>query len=85
MPIAELNLKSISNKPGVYRFYDAQDQLLYVGKAKNLVKRVRSYFSKTHDSARLRLLVSKIHRVSTLEVANEYEALFLENNLIKTL
>ena len=85
MPIAELNLKSISNKPGVYRFYDAQDQLLYVGKAKNLVKRVRSYFSKTHDSARLRLLVSKIHRVSTLEVANEYEALLLENNLIKTL
>lgn len=85
MPTAEINLKSISNKPGVYRFYDAQDQLLYVGKAKNLVKRVRSYFSKPHDSARLSILVSKIHRVSTLEVANEYEALLLENNLIKTL
>jgi len=79
----ENQLKTVPEKPGVYQYYDEVGGLLYVGKAKNLKKRVHSYFNKTHDSGRLRVLVKKIRTIQFIVVDTEMDALLLENNLIK--
>lgn len=78
-------LKTLPDTPGVYQYFDADKTLLYVGKAKNLKKRVTSYFTKEHDSGRLRIMVRKISDIKTVKVNSELDALLLENNLIKNL
>lgn len=82
-PKLELQLKTLPSDPGVYRYYDKNNQLLYVGKAKNLKKRVHSYFNKKVAGSKTRLMVSKIDHLETTIVPSEYDALLLENNLIK--
>lgn len=76
-------IKDLPSNPGIYKYFDNRDKIIYVGKAKNLKKRVTSYFTKNHDNNKTKVLVSKIKRVEYTIVENEAEALLLENNLIK--
>ena len=78
-----LILKSLPEKPGVYRFFDDEGTIIYVGKAKKLKRRVSSYFNKQHDNRKVRVMVSKIRDIQTTVVNTEWEALLLENSMIK--
>lgn len=79
----EIQVSTLPDSPGVYQFYDKDDKILYVGKAKNLKKRVASYFSKTHSHGKTRVMVKKIGAVRHIVVPTESDALLLENNIIK--
>ena len=79
----ELHIKTLPNLPGVYQYFDKDDVIIYVGKAKNLKKRVSSYFTKNHEYGKTRVLVKKIVRIEHIVVDTETDALLLENNLIK--
>jgi excinuclease ABC subunit C len=79
----ELQVKTLPSEPGVYQYFDKEDVIIYVGKAKNLKKRVASYFNKNHENGKTRVLVKKIFRIKHIVVNTETDALLLENNLIK--
>jgi excinuclease ABC subunit C len=79
----KLILDTLPDSPGVYQFYNADQQLLYIGKAKSLKRRVSSYFNKVHDIARTAIMVRQVADIRTILVETEYDALLLENNLIK--
>ncbi|MDA8572062.1 excinuclease ABC subunit UvrC [Flavobacteriaceae bacterium] len=79
----EIQLKTLPSTPGVYQFFDNKGTVIYVGKAKNLKNRVRSYFNKVHDYGKTNVLVKKIHDIKHIIVDTETDALLLENNLIK--
>ncbi|WMW77922.1 excinuclease ABC subunit UvrC [Flavobacterium sp. 20NA77.7] len=81
----ELQIQTLPDSPGVYQYYDKEGKILYVGKAKNLKKRVQSYFTKQHDNYKTAVLVKKIVHIKHIVVPTETDALLLENNLIKKL
>ncbi|MDD4991566.1 MAG: excinuclease ABC subunit UvrC [Paludibacter sp.] len=76
-------VNALPDRPGVYQYYNANDEIIYVGKAKNLKKRVTSYFNKIHDSGKTNVLVKNIVSLKYIVVETEEDALLLENNLIK--
>ncbi|MCX6258396.1 MAG: excinuclease ABC subunit UvrC [Bacteroidia bacterium] len=78
-------ISGLPDSPGVYQFLDINGKIIYVGKAKNLKKRVSSYFQKTHDNAKTDILVNRIAEINHIVVGSEQDALLLENNLIKKL
>jgi excinuclease ABC subunit C len=79
----QLKLKTLPEKPGIYQYFDTSGTIIYVGKAKNLKKRVSSYFNKTQDNGKTVLLVKRIVDIQYMVVDTELDALLLENNLIK--
>lgn len=79
----EIQVQTLPDTPGVYQFFDAKDTIIYIGKAKNLKKRVRSYFNKHHDYGKTNVLVKRIRNIKHIVVDSETDALLLENNLIK--
>jgi excinuclease ABC subunit C len=78
-----IQIQTLPQEPGVYQYFDKNDLIIYIGKAINLKRRVSSYFNKTHDSNKTRLLVKNIVRIEHIVVESEMDALLLENNLIK--
>ncbi|QMU63402.1 MAG: excinuclease ABC subunit UvrC [Flavobacteriaceae bacterium] len=78
-----LQIQTLPGTPGVYQYFDKSDVIIYIGKAKNLKKRVASYFTKNHENAKTRILVKKIAYIKHIVVNTETDALLLENNLIK--
>ena len=83
IPSLEIQVKTLPSNPGVYQYYDKEGVILYVGKAKNLKKRVASYFNKKHENGKTKVLVKKIVTIKHIVVDTETDALLLENNLIK--
>ena len=79
----DIQIKTLPHQPGVYQYFDADEKLIYVGKAKDIKKRVSSYFNKHHDYGKTRVLVKNIVAVKHIVVETENDALLLENNLIK--
>ncbi len=79
----DIQLKTLPHSPGVYQFFDTDGAILYVGKAKNLRKRVASYFNKKQENGKTRVMVGKIRQIRHIVVPTESDALLLENNLIK--
>ena len=78
------SLQVLPSSPGVYKFLNDLDVIIYIGKAKNLKKRVQSYFLKNNSSFKTKVLVKSIYRIEHVVVASETDALLLENNLIKS-
>jgi excinuclease ABC subunit C len=76
-------ISNLPDSPGVYQYYDKDGTILYIGKAKNLKKRVSSYFNKEHEYGKLNMLVRQIDRINYIVVSTEWDALLLENSLIK--
>ena len=74
-PEIKIQVQTLPESPGVYQYYDKNDRILYVGKAKNLKKRVTSYFTKKHDSNRIEVMVTKICDIKHIVVATETDAL----------
>ncbi|MBC3845470.1 excinuclease ABC subunit UvrC [Winogradskyella echinorum] len=79
----DIQIKTLPHQPGVYQYFDADEKLIYVGKAKDIKKRVSSYFTKHHNYGKTRVLVKNIVSVKHIVVETENDALLLENNLIK--
>ena len=76
-------VQMLPNSPGVYQYFNVNDEIIYIGKAKNLKKRVSSYFNKQHDQNKTNVLVKNIASLKYIVVNTEEDALLLENNLIK--